>query len=275
MTTYYRIKNVHFQGSDRKRNETVINSDIQISSAEINVAASCGYSKIKVYKLPRIAVVSTGDELVDIAASPLPHQIRRSNSHMIQSALKDRGMRSNTYHIADNLDHLNNEIDRLVQQYDIIILSGGVSAGKFDFVPKALSNAGVKNIFHKVKQRPGKPLWFGASESGPVVFGLPGNPVSTFVCLQKYVIPWICECLKVSTPPESAILSEDIAFSKPLTYFAQVKLDCVQGSIIASPSLGHGSGDLANLSNADAFMELPMAKERFTKGEAYPIFRYR
>jgi molybdopterin molybdotransferase len=251
------------------------------------VAATIGKSNVRVAGLPRIAVISTGDELVDISETPLPHQIRKSNVVQIAAVLRQYGVQLKTFHISDDQGAVEDLIRELISGYDCLILSGGVSAGKFDYVPEALDNLGVRKIFHKVAQRPGKPFWFGVKEKavrpgknpGPpdcVVFALPGNPVSSFMCTLRFVIPWLNAYQGIARPPEYAILTKDFHFKPPLTYFLQVKLVYGEdGMRYATPAEGHGSGDLANLVEADGFLELGAGHEVYGKGERFRVWRCR
>jgi molybdopterin molybdotransferase len=178
--------------------------------------------------------------------------------------------------LPDNQEIIEQKIAAFMETFDVLILSGGVSAGKFDFVPKALENQGVKKLFHKVSQRPGKPFWFGKSAKGTVVFALPGNPVSTFMCLNRYFKKWLDASQGLKNQQLTAELTEDFTFKAELTFFLQVKLSyTLTGKILATPVEGHGSGDLANLVEADAFLELPLERSSFKKGEAFKVFVYR
>jgi molybdopterin molybdotransferase len=148
--------------------------------------------------------------------------------------------------------------------------------GKFDYLPEALEALGVRKLFHKVSQRPGKPFWFGRGGRA-VVFALPGNPVSTFVGTLRYFQPWLRASLGMPAFEQwHAVLEEDFFFKPDLTYFLQVKLEYrSDGSTGAWPVAGRGSGDLANLADADAFLELPRERQDFRKGEIYPLIPYR
>ncbi len=169
-----------------------------------------------------------------------------------------------------------NQLKRCIDEYDVIILSGGVSMGKFDYVPPALNKLAVKKLFHKVQQRPGKPFWFGTHKSGKLVFAFPGNPVSTFMCFQRYFLPWLKKCLEIKTNKAYAILNEDFSFKPALQYFLQVKLLINQkGELTATPLEGNGSGDFANLLQTDAFMELPLERNEFKKGEVFRIWAFK
>lgn len=268
-------KNVHYKGSDRPQGSVILKSGTVIGAAEIGVAATVGKSTLSVRKAPKVAIVSTGDELVPIDQNPLPHQIRSSNAATLVTCLKDWAIEPGVYHLGDDLQGTTSTLKSLIDTYQILILSGGVSKGKFDYVPQALGSIQVKKDFHRIKQRPGKPLWFGTHESGTIVFAFPGNPVSSFMCFHRYLKPWLQRCMGLSVPVMQAVLTDTIYFKPALTYFAQVKISLEKGILYAQPVEGHGSGDLANLADADGFIELPATKTRFLKGENYPIYPFR
>ena len=283
-------QNIHKKGIDRKQNDTLLLSartpserGKKITAAEIATAATVGKSVLKVVKLPKVAIISTGDELVNVDETPLLHQIRRSNVYALAALLETEfKISSALFHFNDDETVITEGLEKILNEYEIVILSGAVSEGKFDFVPKALDNLGVKKLFHKVAQRPGKPFWFGKTEKETVIFALPGNPVSTFLCACKYVLPFIRLCLNFKEEIEYAVLGETVNFKPDLTYFIPVKLlNTVQedsfgvGVLKAQPLAGHGSGDLANLNDADGFLELPREQSFFEKGTVYPLIRYR
>jgi molybdopterin molybdotransferase len=269
-------QNIHLQGSDRRTGEVIVSKGRKISSAEIGVAATIGKHEILVQKKLRAVVISTGEEIVPIKEKPLPHQIRTSNSYALQASLKNWGLETENILLPDNQDIIEQKITEFTETFDVLILSGGVSAGKFDFVPQALENQGVKKLFHKVSQRPGKPFWFGKTRNGTLVFALPGNPVSTFMCLNRFFKKWIDASQGIDNQQLMAELAQDFSFKPELTFFLQVKLSYTQtGKILATPVEGHGSGDLANLVEADAFLELPLGNDLFKKGEVFKAFVYR
>lgn len=270
-------QNVHHKGEDRLQNSKIVSSGKIISPAEIGVAATVGKSILKVSRLPKAIIISTGDELVEIDKKPLAYQIRKSNVHRLKATLKHHGIAVDTAHLNDNMDEILKELKTILEKYEIVIMSGGVSKGKFDFLPDALNSLGVQKLFHKIKQRPGKPFWFGKAPSGATVFALPGNPVSSFMCTQIYFVPWLKRCLHLPEPTfPTAILHRDTTFKPDLVYYLQVKISYNdQGQILAMPVDGNGSGDLANLVDADAFLRLPRGKDFFEKGECFPIIFYR
>ncbi|NLP57832.1 molybdopterin molybdotransferase MoeA [Lutibacter sp. B1] len=269
------LKNVHKKGLDKKQGDVLIYKNTLISSAEIGVLATVGKSKVKVAKQPKVMIVSTGNELVKVSEVPAEHQIRRSNVFTLVSLLNKFKIKAETAHILDNKETLLTKIDSFLNKYDVLIFSGAVSKGKFDFIPEVLDTLGVEKLFHRVKQKPGKPFWFGKKRN-TTIFAFPGNPVSTFVSCLKYFYPWYQKSVGLNFKnKQQAILSEDFSFKQGLTYFLQVKLNVEEGKLLATPVAGKGSGDLANLVDADAFLELPDDRSNFTKGEVFPILMYR
>ncbi len=270
-------QNIHFQGSDRRQGETVIPAGQIIRASHLGMAATVGKSELPVKKLPRVVILSSGDELVDVADTPLPYQIRRSNNYSTYAVLRQYGIEALMLHLPDDLDTIRREVVRLQTEFDVIILSGGVSMGKFDYIPQALESTGVSMHFHKVRQRPGKPFWFGTFGDRGVVFALPGNPVSTFMCLHRYVLPWLETSLGFpSAPPAYAMLAKPVRFEPQLVYFIQVKLrQDEEARTWAEPLEGHGSGDFANLLDTDAFLELPVEKTVFEVGEVFRVWRFK
>ena len=269
------LQNIHQKGKDRKSGDVLIDKNKVISAAEIGVLATVGKSNIKVAKLPKVIIISTGDELVKVTANPLPHQIRRSNVFTLVSLLERLNISSETEHITDDKPILKQKIVNYLKQFDVLLFSGAVSKGKFDFLPEVFTELGVEKLFHKVTQRPGKPFWFGQTENCKI-FAFPGNPNSTFVNCLAYFYPWYYQSVGVEVQEETAILKEDVTFKPNLTYFLQVKLSDKFGHLLATPIQGNGSGDLASLVNADAFIQLPKTeKSLFRQGDNFLIIRYR
>jgi molybdopterin molybdotransferase len=268
-------QNVHSQGQDARSGEILVEAGATISPAEIALLATVGRSAVRVKTLPRAAVVASGDELVAVSDTPLAHQIRRSNTYALQGAMKKIGWQSEQFHLPDDRETLYQSLTLILADHDVVILSGGVSKGKFDYVPEILQQAGIRQVFHQVSQRPGKPFWFGVSDSGKVVFALPGNPVSTFMCFHRFVKPWLLKSLGIQYDLPKAILATDFTFEPKLTYFLQVAVKNEQGRLIAYPEAGGGSGDFANLKDVDGFLELPLEKTVFRAGEVFDFIPFR
>lgn len=277
LTQPERGQHIHAKGSDRKQGDLIVPKGRRLTSAEIAVAATIGKSHLRVSLTPRLSIISTGDELVGIEETPLPHQIRISNAFALHALLAEQGFSAKLYRSPDNEWAFANLLSECLTESDLIILTGAVSAGRADFVPSALTELGIEKIFHKVKQRPGKPLWFGKRPSdNKIVFALPGNPVSAVLCGVRYILPFLMRAAGcIAQPPLSAILTETIEFKPTLTYFLPVKVHLEQGTLNAQPLKGHGSGDFANLVDCDGFLELPETTSLFKKGEAYPLWLYR
>jgi molybdopterin molybdotransferase len=266
--------NIHHQGNDAHQGDVLLAEGQHISPAEVALLASVGKAEVKVYNFPRTAIISSGDELVEVDTTPQAHQIRRSNAYALQAAMRELGWQASAFHLNDTREDVLHELQLLMQDYDVLILSGGVSKGKFDFIPDALSALGVTKLFHQVSQRPGKPFWFGTSEN-KVVFALPGNPVSTFLCFYRYIKPWIRSNMGVKSNEQTAILTSAIEFKPALTYFLQVYATHDQGKLMATPMPGGGSGDFANLKAVNGFLELSADRSSFDAGEVFPFIPFR
>jgi molybdopterin molybdotransferase len=171
------------------------------------------------------------------------------------------------------LDAITDALAGALAAHDALVLSGGVSAGRFDHVPAALAALDVREVFHGIAQRPGRPMWFGTATSGTPVFGLPGNPVSVLVCLARYVIPALRRMsgAPVGEPPRVA-LSRDFRFEKPLTCFLPVRLGYdQQGRTLAEPRPTGGSGDFIALAGTAGIVELPPGPATHAAGLAVPF----
>ncbi|MEJ1239444.1 molybdopterin molybdotransferase MoeA [Chryseolinea sp. T2] len=269
-------QNVHSRGSDALAGTSLLQPGTLISPAEVALLSSVGKKLVEVFDFPSTAIVSTGDELVPIDSTPLPHQVRRSNSYAIQAAMMEIGWPSKTFHLPDDKEVVTAQLDNILKSHETVIISGGVSKGKFDFVPDALEANGIVKRFHRVNQRPGKPFWFGTSGDGrKTVFALPGNPVSTYLCFYRYVRPWIFKGHHIAREPEYAVLARDFEGPPDMTYFLQVAVKNEKGTLTAYPNAGGGSGDFANLKEVTGFLELPGSGSPAKKGDAYPYYSFR
>lgn len=271
-----RGQNIHLKGRDKKEGEILVKANQVITPAIIGIASSIGKTTIEVKKLPKVIIISTGDEMISPESTPSPYQLRRSNGITIQSVLKKYHIEADALHLNDNYEEIKKELSLCIQEYDVLLMSGGVSMGKFDYLPQVCEELGIKKLFHKIKQRPGKPFWFGKSDSEKLVFAFPGNPVSVFMCLHRYFIPWLEKSLEISgSSPQFAVLQNNIEVPFPLQYFVQVKLGTNQlGQLTAESVQTNGSGDFSHLADTDAFMELPLEQNSFKKGEVYRIWKY-
>jgi molybdopterin molybdotransferase len=275
----YEIKrgqNIHYKGKDKKQDDLVAGEGQLITPALISMVASVGETELRVKKLPRVVILSSGDELVEVDQIPTPYQIRRSNNHTVKAVLQQHHIEAGMLHLPDDPEIIKKQLKTCLENYDVLLLSGGISMGKFDYIPKTLEELKVDPLFYKVQQRPGKPFWFGKHNKGPVVFAFPGNPVATFMCLHRYFLPWLNASLGIKQKPQlCAVLNNRVSFHHPLKYFLQVKLHQNEYcQLVATPVEGNGSGDFANLTDTDAFMELPLERNEFKKGEVFKVYAF-
>ncbi len=269
-------QNVHFKGMDIAKNTIIVLKGKQLSSAEINIAAAVGKATLKVRQLPKVVIFSTGDELIEVQETPELHQIRRSNVYGIQATLKEWGILADMHHLADNKSEMLNVISKALSIYDLFVFTGGVSKGKFDYLPEVLEELQVTKHFHKIQQRPGKPFWFGSNAGGKRIFALPGNPVSSFVCVYMYLRFWLLVSLEIEQETLYVRLKNDVHFQPNLVYFLEAVLESSSdGGLLATAIKGNGSGDFANLVKTDGFLILPQNKSQFFANEAYPFVPYR
>ncbi len=270
-------QNVHRRGSDTRQGTLLVAAGTRLHPPEIAIAAGAGMARIRVSSQPMLAVISTGNELIEPGEPVLAHQVRRSNAYAIVSALREHGFqRVADDHLQDDAAELRERLRFHLETHDVLVLSGGVSTGKFDLVPQVLEELGVHAIFHKVAQRPGRPLWFGMAPSGAAVFGLPGNPVSTLVCLSRYVLPALFASLgRHPPPPERLALGAPVTVTAPLTHFMPVRIEQDDwGRPWAMPAPTNGSGDFMALAGTDGFVELPPGPNTYKKGFVTRLFRW-
>ncbi len=272
-------QSIHRRGSDAAVGTELVATGTRLSGREIAVAASCGDATLRVTHLPRIGIVATGDELVEVEnPSPAPHQIRRSNDHALRASLLAAGYaRVERFHLRDLKYELETQLKRLLAEFDVLLLTGGISKGKYDFLPAVLSELGVEKKFHGIAQRPGKPFWFGLTSRRTPVFALPGNPVSTLVCFHRYVLPALAAMSRAAySSPEYAALAAPFSFKPALAPFVPVRLESASDArLLAHPMTTNTSGDFAGLLGTDGFIELPAGPVALPAGHAARLFRWR
>ncbi len=257
-------QSIRHQGADGKKGEVLLKSGCRLWAPHIGIAASVGKCKIKVSVMPKIAVISTGDELVDIHKPIKQYQTRLSNSYALQALLNQSQLGDvQIFHLRDNQKMMLESLKGILTKFDVIVLSGGVSMGEFDYVPKVLAQLSIKQSFHKVSQKPGKPFWFGMAKNGKAVFALPGNPVSTQICAYRYIIPYLKKASGLEFKQEFIPVLDRVNIQSDLTHFLPV----TQGRLITIS----GSGDFASLAQADGFIEYESHKSQ----NLWPYFSWR
>jgi len=267
---------VHLRAADHACGDTLLEPGVTVRGPEMAILTAAGKAQVEIARSPEIAIVSTGDELVDVGTDIADFQIRSSNDRAIETCLWQRGCnRTVRSRLPDDPVLLRKQIHELHEANDVLILSGGVSMGKYDYVPAILKELGVRVVFHKILQRPGLPMWFGISTANKPVFALPGNPVSTIVCCVRYVIPALLNAMgAIAGPAEQVRLSEAISFGADLTWFLPVKLHPDNGVMLAIPRPTNTSGDYIGLRDTDGFIELPRGHDAFPAGFAANLYRW-
>jgi molybdopterin molybdotransferase len=265
------------RGSDRAQGALLLGTGSVLHAPEVAVAASAGMARIRVSSQPAVMVVSTGNELVEPGNPIAPHQIRRSNAYGVAAALRQRGFqRVADDHLPDDAGALRDRLRLHMDTHEVLILSGGVSMGRFDLVPGVLADLGVQCLLHGVSQRPGKPMWFGTSTEGHAVFALPGNPVSTLVCLMRYVVPALYAAMGMPEhQAERVALATPLSWQPSLTGFMPVRLSYDEWARRwATPCPTNNSGDFSALAFTDGFVELPPGPADLAKGYVARLFRW-
>jgi molybdopterin molybdotransferase len=269
-------QNVHRRAADARAGSLLLQAGMRLGAPEIAIAASAGLARVQVARAPSIIVISTGNELIEPGEAVLPHQIRRSNSYAVVAALQAHGFhRVADDHIADDLEELTRRLKLHLDTHEVLVLTGGVSMGRLDFVPRALEACDVRTVFHKVAQRPGLPFWFGTARSGATVFGLPGNPVSTLACTARYVLPALDLAMGAAPATEHIALAAAVTVKQPLALFMPVSVSHdTEGHDWADPHPTNGSGDFTALAGSQGFAELPPGPHTYPRGFVAPVYRW-
>jgi molybdopterin molybdotransferase len=272
-------QNIVRRATSMARGHTILSSGCVLRAVELGLLAEVGRSEVRVVPTPSLAVLSTGNELVPASAVPGPGQIRNSNGPLLTNAARMAGADAVDLGIVvDEREALSAAIGRGLEN-DILVLSGGVSAGVLDLVPGALAARGVEQIFHKINLKPGKPLWFGIcaqADGDRLVFGLPGNPVSSLVCFELFVRPAIGRLRgrdDAGLVEVSATLAQDmVQRSDRLTYYP-ARLTNTEGQELLEPLHWQGSGDLCTLASANALAILPPGRYELHAGHSIRAVR--
>lgn len=270
-------QNIMRRASSMSRGETVLSAGHRLRPLEIGLLAEVGRTEVRVVRQPSVAVLSTGNELVPPCQAPSAGQIRNSNGAMLFACVQQAGAKAIELGIGRD-DH--DALTQLMSEgltHDVLLVSGGVSAGVLDLVPGVLAELGVRQVFHKVAVKPGKPIWFGVLENGEetkLVFGLPGNPVSSLVCFELFVRPALAALSGRgfgARPTVSARLASSFEQrGERVTYFPATVTE--DGDVrSAEPLPWKGSGDLRSLASANGLIRFPAGTRRFEPGETVEV----
>jgi molybdopterin molybdotransferase len=268
-------QNVMPRGREMRRGETVLAAGSVLRPQELGLLATVGRTSARVHPAPRVAVLSTGDEVVEAGERPGPGQIRNGNGPMLCAQATRAGGVPRYLGIArDRVDSLAPAVSEGLGA-DVLLLSGGVSAGTLDLVPGVLQEAGVQPHFHKVEMKPGKPVFFG-TRGDALVFGLPGNPVSALVCFELFARPALRRLAGHAEPGPfvvRAVLAEDFAYrtDRPTYHPAVLGSDDSGWRVRAVP--WYGSPDLRGLTRANAFVVFPAGDHQHRAGRMLDVLR--
>jgi molybdopterin molybdotransferase len=256
------------RGEDLRQGELVMSAGKTLTPADLGMLASVNRAMVEVIRRPRVAIVATGDELVDVDLQPVGAQVVNSSAYALAGAVREAGADPTILKVAR--DDAREIRERLAEAmtFDAVLSTGGVSVGQFDHVKGALDELGMRQLFHGVAQKPGRPLKFGTVGYRPI-FGLPGNPVSTLVCFYLYARPALLKMSgrrRVGLPRVSARCSVDIKTSKDLTEFVRVRLERDGDGYKATPTGSQGSGILSSLSRADGLLIGPSTETTLKAG---------
>ncbi len=273
-------QNIVPQGSELRSGQVALGQGMPLAASEIAVAASLGADQVKVFRRPRIAILATGDELVELDQRPEAYQIRNSNSYALAALVAEAGGEPVRLPIVrDRGEDLGHALEE-ARGCDLILLSGGVSMGKYDLVEQALATAGAAFLFTGVRMQPGKPVVFGRLPAGgghpeAFFFGLPGNPISTqvtFLCFVAPLLRALAGQADVSPLFAQAALAESVSARPGLTRLLPARLDSSPDTPSVRLIPWQGSGDLAANARANCYALFPADHERdFSAGEAISI----
>jgi len=265
-------------GAAMRTGEVVLSRGVSIHPQQVGLLCELGRQQVRVHASPRVAILSTGNELVPIDQTPGPGQIRNSNGPMLAALVTEQHAIPLEHGVVkDDKKCLHDAIGQALEQADVVILSGGVSAGVLDLVPGVMSELKVKEVFHKVRLKPGKPLWFGTckrDEKEKLVFGLPGNPVSAFVCYYLFVRPALARMLghvATETPTIVGKLAIEYAHRGPRPTFFPSLLQDNAGQQLVSPLPWQGSADLRSLAQANSLVHFPPGDYTYPAGKSVKI----
>lgn len=263
--------NMSVQGEDVKAGDIVIHKGKLIKPQDIGVFASVGYTDVKISKKPLVGILSTGDELVEPEKTPDISHIRNSNAYQLLAQVLRTGSTGRYYGIAPDVEVTTFEmVQKALNENDIVILTGGVSMGDFDFVPAVLRKAGVKILFSQVNVQPGKPTIFGVHPKA-VVFGLPGNPVSSFIQFETLVRPLIYRMMGFDWKPLLQMLPMAVKFERKTGSRAGWVPVIITQDREVKPVDYHGSAHISAIPYTDGIISIPVGKTIIEKGEIVSV----
>jgi molybdopterin molybdotransferase len=284
---FRRDQNVSRRGQSLRRGDVVLHAGAELGPAEIGLLAEVGRAKVQTIGPVSVAILSTGNELVSADQNPGPSQIRNSNGPLLMACTRRAGATGIDLGIARDE---RSELHRAIQnglKHDILVVSGGVSAGVLDLVPTNLAELGVRQVFHKIQMKPGKPLWFGvldrATHDSPLtpnptlVFGLPGNPLSSLVCFELFVKPAIARIAgrhrEAIHDTQTAKLTREFTHRGDRPTYHPAKMVSSPEGLLVETTAWHGSADLRGFAGANALAIFPAGDRCYQAGEVVNIIQ--
>lgn len=259
------------QGSEAQGGAAILEAGVRLDYAHTGVLATVGTVCVEVFRRPSVAILATGDEIVEAGETPLSYQIRNSNSHTLAAQVAAAGGIPDIFPVArDEYEHTRDGITRGLQS-DLLLLSGGVSAGKYDIVEQVLADLGAEFFFDRVRIQPGQPLVFGRA-GGKFFFGLPGNPVSTMVTFELFAraaLDLLSGVREIRLPLLTACLTSPFRHKTGLTRFLPARLSSATAEV--SPVPWQGSSDVMSVARANAFLVARDDREAWGQGEAIEV----
>ncbi len=266
-------RNLVFAGSETRRGDTVLTAGLPLEYPQIALLASVGRARVEVYRRPRVAILSTGDEVVELDQAPEPFQIRNSNAHSLAAQVRRRGGTPVVLPVApDRLEETRDLIRRGLET-DLLLLSGGVSMGKYDLVEQVLNELGAEILITSVLIQPGKPLVFATVQGKPVL-GLPGNPTSTMVTFEVFAraaLDLLRGLPESSLPFVEARLAAAFSHKPVLTRFLPARLEGDSETATVERIQWQGSGDLVSLAHANSYLVAERGRESWAAGERIQV----
>lgn len=269
-------RNIRRAGEDVLQGAEVLRSGEKISSRTVALLAALGIDRVEVFRKPRVCVLSTGSELVEVGENLLPGKIYNSNGPALEAALQELGITPQVLKTAHDTE-VSLEAALKNSDADVLVTVGGVSAGDFDLVPKVLQALGSKIIFHKVAIKPGKPLLFATSEKGGLIFGLPGNPVSALVVFDQFIRPALLKMMG-SSPLRSrriAVAEQDLKASRGKEDYFRGLLSYRDGMYYVRSAGAQGSAHMKSLAVSNALVVIPEDVEKVSAGERVEVEMWR
>jgi molybdopterin molybdotransferase len=260
-------------GEDILRGQVILERGHRLKPADIGLLASVGRSFVLIYQRPRVAIVSTGDELVEVDEALREGQIVNSNAYTLSAVVAESGAQAVPLRIARDRPEEIREVFTQALRHDLTLSTGGVSVGDFDFVKEVMDELGVRRLFWQVAQKPGKPLTFGVS-GGRCYFALPGNPVSSLVCFYLYVRPALRKMMgwrRIFPPVITAVLAEDVPKAAGLTEFVRCRIRQRNGQYLVSSTGSQSSGVLSSLSQGGGLIVGPPEPKVLSRGSEVKV----